>query len=95
MTKHTLYFKYRGIPPELEGVLKIHREFAREHLCEIVVLMSFYLDKTCRILEINKRGWGPNKQWGKGERGVFKFLKNNKQGRTFIYHLRVNNTERT
>ena len=37
MTKHTLYFKYRGIPPELEGVLKIHREFAREHRCEIVV----------------------------------------------------------
>ena len=37
MTKYTLYFKYKGIPLELRGVLKIRREFAREHLCEIVL----------------------------------------------------------
>ena len=34
MTKYTLYFKYKGIPLELEGILKIFREFSREHLCE-------------------------------------------------------------
>ena len=36
------YTSYRGIPPELEGVLKICREFAREHLCEIVVEIYKY-----------------------------------------------------
>ena len=37
MTKYTLSFKYRHISPELEGVLNIQREFAREHLCEIAI----------------------------------------------------------
>ena len=39
MAKYALYFIHKGIPPEL-GVLKRRREFAREHLCEIVVVIS-------------------------------------------------------
>ena len=37
LLKIKIYFIYRGIPPELEGILKIRREFEREHLCEVVV----------------------------------------------------------
>ena len=37
MAKYKLYFKQKGIPLELGGILKIHREFAREDLCEIVL----------------------------------------------------------
>ena len=37
MTKYTLYFKYKGIPVKLGDNLEIRREFAREHLCQIVL----------------------------------------------------------
>ena len=37
LTKDTLHFQYKRIPLELGGILKIRREFAREHLCKIVL----------------------------------------------------------
>ena len=41
ITKYALYFKYyfkyKDIAVELGGILKIRREFPREHLCEIVL----------------------------------------------------------
>ena len=37
ITKYTLYFKYKGTSLELGGVLKIRRQFAREHQYEIVL----------------------------------------------------------
>ena len=45
MTKYTLYFKYKGIPLKLGGVLKIRREFAREQLCEIFLYLSIFYIK--------------------------------------------------